>query len=62
MSGYEKGWERYQKVRVMNPTMFEALYTESLATGIEFDELVDKVKISEEISKPLDIMKVWGVE
>ena len=39
-----KGWERYEKVRKLNPEEYATLYHKNIVTGIPFDTLVDELE------------------
>ena len=41
---YKKGYERYEKLRKLNPRQFYELYSESIKTGKRFDDLVDELR------------------
>ena len=38
---FERGHNRYEKVRMLTPTQFDALWMRSMTDGIPFDDLVD---------------------
>ena len=40
---YYLGWQRYEKVRKLNPAQFADLWKENLTTGVHFDILVDQL-------------------
>lgn len=40
---YKKGYERYEKLRKLNPRQFFDLYSESIKSGKRFDDFVDEL-------------------
>jgi hypothetical protein len=43
----------YEKLRVLNPRQFAALWAENITTGVPFDDLVERGPIDNETSTPL---------
>lgn len=46
LSEYHKikdGFDRYEKVRKLNPRQFKEIYEENIKTGVPFDELIDRL-------------------
>ena len=37
------GWQRYEKVRKLNPHQFTEIWKKNLATGVHFDKLIDEL-------------------
>ncbi len=40
---FKKGYERYEKLRILNPKQFHDLYKKNLDESIPFDTLVDNL-------------------
>ena len=43
LTKHELGYERYEKLRKLNPRQFQELWETNLTTGQPFDGLVDKI-------------------
>jgi len=43
LTKHEQGYERYEKLRKLNPQQFQKLWETNLTTGQHFDDLVDKL-------------------